>query len=243
VDFRRSDGRVAARKNLMDHQQTFHDATAAVLKGWVDESRQEDLHLDFKLLAQEDIGRDDRRNFAKALSAFANSDGGLIVWGIDCRKGPTGADVASSLLPIGNVRAVLSRLTSLTGDATSPVVPGVQHRIVYETTDTGYVLTWVPPSERGPHMAMLGEGRYFKRSGDRFYQLEHFDLEDMFGRRARPDLQVVVTPMSDGASSGMHGRSADLKAVVSLLNRGRGVAKFPFVRIQPGPPYRVSSTS
>lgn len=29
-------------------------------------------------------------------------------------------------------------------------------------------------------MAKLEEDRYYKRSGDSFYRMEHFDLEDMF---------------------------------------------------------------
>ena len=33
---------------------------------------------------------EERRNFAKAVSGFANSDGGLIVWGIDARPNSDG---------------------------------------------------------------------------------------------------------------------------------------------------------
>lgn len=33
---------------------------------------------------------------------------------------------------------------------------------------------------------------YYKRSEDGCYRLEHFDLEDMFGRRQRPLLELFV---------------------------------------------------
>jgi hypothetical protein len=46
----------------------------------------EDLHLDFKQLQRPFEHRDDKRNLAKALSGFANSDGGIIIWGIDARE-------------------------------------------------------------------------------------------------------------------------------------------------------------
>jgi hypothetical protein len=39
-------------------------------------------------------------------------------------------------------------------------------------------------------MAKLGEDRYYKRSGDRFYKIEHFDVADMFDRHRAPVLQV-----------------------------------------------------
>ena len=41
-------------------------------------------------------------------------------------------------------------------------------------------------------MAKAGEDRYYKRSGASFYRMEHFDLEDMFGRRLKPKLNTVV---------------------------------------------------
>jgi hypothetical protein len=41
-------------------------------------------------------------------------------------------------------------------------------------------------------MAKLGEDRYYKRSGDSFYKMEHFDLEDMFGRRQKPNLGLEI---------------------------------------------------
>jgi len=36
----------------------------------------------------------------------------------------------------------------------------------------------------------LGEDRYYKRGGDRFYKMEPFDVADMFGRRRAPVLHV-----------------------------------------------------
>jgi hypothetical protein len=41
-------------------------------------------------------------------------------------------------------------------------------------------------------MAKFGDDRYYKRSGDSFYRMEHFDLEDMFGRRQKPNLGFEI---------------------------------------------------
>jgi hypothetical protein len=52
-------------------------------------------------------------------------------------------------------------------------------------------------------MAKFGQDRYYKRSGDTFRRMEHFDLEDMFGRRPRPklELQIDTRPAPDGNPS------------------------------------------
>jgi hypothetical protein len=60
------------------------------------DAREEDLHLDFILVNDPCLNKHDRRMFAKAVSGFANSDGGLIVGGIDARNNADGADCAQA---------------------------------------------------------------------------------------------------------------------------------------------------
>jgi hypothetical protein len=55
----------------------------------------EHLLLDFKTVNSASFNRDDRRSLACALSGFANSSGGLIVWGVDARS----PDIITDLPP------------------------------------------------------------------------------------------------------------------------------------------------
>ena len=126
------------------------------------------------------MSRNDRKNLAKAVSGFANSDGGIIVWGIDARRNANGIDCASGKSEIQNVDLLLIKLNEHTGQAVSPFPDGVMHKPIKTGSSSGFVITLVPASSRGPHMAKLEEDRYYKRSGDSFYRMEHFDLEDMF---------------------------------------------------------------
>lgn len=226
----------------MDLQELFLSLQASDLRDWIRDGKQEDLHLDFKrLTGAPDFSRDDKRNLATALSGFANSDGGLIVWGVDCRKGEDGIDCARAIVPIANVARVLGRLHSLTGEATVPRLVNVQHRAIFESGATaGVIVTVVHPSDVGPHMAKLGEDRYFKRSGESFYRMEHFDLSDMFGRRLVPNLRLVLTGGMAGVESIPGVRSASVQGTVRIENSGRGIAKFPFLRIRSNSPYGVA---
>ena len=75
----------------------------ALIDEWVKEAYREDLHLDFKRKTNPEHGHpddNDKKNLSKALSGFANSDGGLIVWGIDA---PSGASGERAKFPIGEV--------------------------------------------------------------------------------------------------------------------------------------------
>jgi hypothetical protein len=190
------------------------------IEGYVALKQEEHLHLDFKTVKDAELtNRDDRRNVARCLSGFANSNGGIVIWGIDARKNSDGIDGASAIIELQRTAVLVSRLNSLSGDATSPIIDGVRHRpILNPKSGGGVVATLVPENDGGPYMALLGEQRYYKRSGDSFYAMEHFDLEDMFGRRQKPALEIIIVPSAVENEIEEHS--------IFVKNNGRAVARY-----------------
>jgi hypothetical protein len=79
-------------------------------------------------------------------------------------------------------------------------------------------------------MAKGGVGKYYKRSGDSFYPMEHFDIEDMFGRRKKPQLTMVApTVQRTGIANLPGGITYSLEVTLGIENKGRGPAKSPFL--------------
>lgn len=209
----------------MDLAATFDGLTLAKVEDFISQNQEEHLNLDFKTINNSDLSHsDDKKNLAKSLSGFANSSGGIIVWGIDARKNSDGVDCASARKEIDRLALFVSRLNELTGNATSPIVDGVRHKAIPIGGDRGFALTLVPGSDSGPHMAKFSEDRYYKRSGDSFYRMEHFDIEDMFGRRAKPELVMEIKARR------CHGDEQVF--VLSLMNSGRGTAKAPYLKLK-----------
>jgi hypothetical protein len=176
--------------------ETFDQLDWATIESYVELKQEEHLHLDFTTLKNAELTiRDDKLNIARCISGFANSSGGIIVWGIDARKNSDGIDCATKVVELRKPAVLVSRLNTLSGEATSPIIDGIRHKpIVNYKSGGGVVATFVPETDGGPFMALLGEQRYYKRSGDSFYQMEHFDLEDMFGRRQKPNLEMIIQP-------------------------------------------------
>lgn len=164
---------------------------------------QEGLRLDFKAPAvgkpgaaftpQGQLTKDGRSSLAKALSAFSNSAGGVLVIGVECRKNADGVDCACDLEPLPNWRTALSAVSSAVGDLLQPKNDGI--RIDGFASDgnqsLGYIVVDVPRSERRPHRSEAADlKQYFKRSGSGSYAMEHFDIEDAFRRTAVPELKL-----------------------------------------------------
>src|SRR5258707_6908417 len=154
----------------MSLAQQFESLDKTELSEYVSTGRAEDLTLEFKTVNRSGLDRDDRKNLAIAISGFANSGGGLLVWGIVGRVNDDNIDCATAFQEIDNLPLFISKLNEFTGAATNPSVDGVRHKDIPAGASRGYAVTLVPESDSGPHMAKLGGDRYYKRSGASFYK-------------------------------------------------------------------------
>lgn len=96
---------------MLDNARVIFDSILAggyesIRKFYMDEPQEENLFIDFKSKAnptEPGAEKGDREKFSKAISGFANSCGGVIVWGIDCRsQGKDLPDIACGEAPISN---------------------------------------------------------------------------------------------------------------------------------------------
>ena len=203
----------------------FDALTVQRIEEYIARRQEEHLSLDFKRLTSPDLGKPDRDNFARCLSGFANAVGGIVVWGVTTGRLTGRADVAAGRAEIEDLALAVGRLNEFTGILVSPSVDGVRHKKLETSTNQGFAATLIPISDTGPHMALAGVHGYYKRNGDRFVPMEHFEIADMFGRRRRPALQVTFT-LAPGRKTDAFG---EVKIDLWLENLGRGSAFAPYV--------------
>lgn len=214
-------------------EQLYLSIDEALLDRFITEQQEEHLHLDFKA-ARDTSLKDNKTNLAIALSGFANADGGVIIWGVDARRNSQGVDCACGKLPVNSLADLLSHLNEFTGQAVNPIVDGVVHRGVKIGPDEGFAVTLVPASDAGPHMAKFGEDRYYKRVGSRFAKMEHYEVADMFGRRARPALELRCDVIH------ISGSRPSFYFALTLANKGRGSARAPMIDMETVPGYSIT---
>lgn len=213
----------------MNLAELFESIDREKLEEFVREGKEENLHLDFKTTKGSEFkSDDDKSSLAVALSGFANSDGGIIVWGVDCRKNENQVDCAQDFKFVENVSLFLTKLNDLTGDAVRPLVDGVLHKAIKIDSQRGCVVSLIPASDLAPHRAEFRSHLYYKRSGSSFYMMEHFDLADMFGRRIKPALSVEIE---------IHSHDHPHYSVIKFFirNVGRSVAKYYGANIEVSP--------
>lgn len=177
--------------NIKDY---FESICLDDIKDFVEKQTTEDLYLEFKTANYPTETKFDNRNFSKCLSGFSNSLGGILIWGIGASKNKDGIDAANALKPIIGLIKFENHLKKIEGKSVVPLIEGVQYKRIEEedNSNNGYLVVYIPQSEKAPHMAQFADKHYYKRSGESFYACEHFDIMDMLNRKISPKLEVEI---------------------------------------------------
>jgi hypothetical protein len=208
----------------------------------------EELYLDFK--RSTDLGGGsklhdtDRANFAKAISGFGNSEGGVIVWGVDASKDLDGADVARAKVPLRNATRFASWLQGLVSGCTLPPHQEVHTVPLSNHNGEGFAASLIKRSNHAPHQSVV-DYKYYLRAGSSFYPATHSFIAGMFGRRPQPRLihnfgiyAASRTPSLKGADGEEIGHGISLALEILISNKSPAIAKDVFVSaklVAPGP--------
>ena len=157
----------------------------------------EDLFLDFKQAVSTgkngtSLHKDDRKNLAKGISGFGNSEGGVIVWGVECSRDCDIGDVAKAKVKVKNVHRFLSWLENAISGCTIPSHNRVRNHIIsVDKNGDGFVATYSPKSELAPLMTTMGNNIYI-RSGSNNVPAPYSVIAGMFGKRPQPNVELII---------------------------------------------------
>jgi|CXWL01.1.fsa_nt_gi hypothetical protein len=160
----------------------------SVIDALIHDRVSEELFLDFKRSSDAGAGnslsQNDRNNLSKAISGFGNSEGGVIVWGVECKDRADIGDVPEKKLPVELPTRFVSRLEGAVSGCTVPPHPGVRHIAIPSSSDAqkGFVATLIPSSHLAPHQTVVSS-QYYMRAGSNFLPVPHAVLQGLFGRR------------------------------------------------------------
>src|ERR1700730_5417427 len=163
--------------------------TEADLQALVDDKVQEDLHLDYKRSAA--LAKTDpcRTELSKDVSAFANSDGGLIIYGIAEGKDNYPAEIDEG------IDAIVLNREWLEQTVTSYIQPKIDELRIYQISlpskgqnRIAYVISVPQAKTRAPHQAR--DKKYYRRYNFQSVPMEDYEIRDMFHRSSTPDLYM-----------------------------------------------------
>jgi len=170
-----------------------------------------------------------KETWSKALSGFANNQGGVLIWGIEAKK-IEGVDAAHELKLVDKPTALTTRLMELHHVATDPPIPGVEVIPISSNKHgkRGFVVCFVPESHFAPHRAEHCANKpFFIRVGDDFVPAGVSMLRRLF----YPHSTAILVPVVHASmTKGDNGRY-NFNIQVEIQNRGTASAEQAFVQV------------
>ncbi len=197
-----------------------------MLKGFLDRGIEEGLTLDYKQIQA--VENPDK--IATSVTAFANSEGGLILLGVEevkekDEKGRT-VRIRPGSITWGPKSLTREKLEAQLIARVHPWVQGLRIFPVRSEAEEVVFLVDVPQSPRPPHQAP--DKKYYIRYNFQNLPIDHHQVAGLFLRRLRPDLRPLLEIME------IRKGGEEILLRIGLTNVGGTIAKWPmfFAEIQ-----------
>lgn len=191
------------------------------LKEFVDRAVEENVNLDYKNIKK----IENPNGLAIAVSAMANSEGGLIVLGVEERRETDDNGKSIRMLP-GNITwgeksYTREKLESLLVARVRPWIDGLRIYPIRNSSEDLVFLIDIPQSPSPPHQAP--DNKYYLRYNFQNLPMEHYQVAALFYKRLRPNILPRLTIKK-------YSRTGDLVELsFELVNNGGAMAKYPLM--------------
>jgi hypothetical protein len=158
------------------------------LETLVQQGECEGLYLECKAPAAPQFTRDLKAELAVSISGFANSGGGVIIWGMrTTRNGEL--DVLTQATPIGAVKFFRQQVEDVLPRLAYPNPTGVELRTIQaeEGSSRGAVVAMIPGTEGDPVQSLI-DRKFWLRTGSSFSEMPYEVVKRMFLGATGPDL-------------------------------------------------------
>ncbi|MCX6155040.1 MAG: ATP-binding protein [Candidatus Kapabacteria bacterium] len=185
---------------------------------------EENLHLDYK--AAEALSRSDgkRKEISKDVSAMANSDGGVIIYGIRETNNKELRYIPEKIDPVNRNEFSKEWLEQIISSHIQPKIPNLQITpISISDSDVVYVVK-IP---KGDTAFMAGDKRYYKRYNFESVPMDDYEVKDIMNRATHPKIFLEFV-ISEGKETDLFSNSNETKRILYVYcrNSGKVYAKF-----------------
>lgn len=142
------------------------------------------------------LNRDLKAKLGKAISGFANSEGGLVLWGVETdNHSHSGLDLMTQITPIPNIERFVRGIQNAIPTLTTPGITSFDNRVLKKKKhdSKGIAVTLIPKTSWGPVRTNTDEQFYF-RSGDQFVTAPYELIKRLFVLSEVPAVRLLFQP-------------------------------------------------
>jgi len=184
--------------------------------------------------AYPNLDEKDKSNFAKNLSGFANTSGGVLIFGLKTTKNSEGFDVVTEEQPIKGLDLFEAALREQEPHIVERAIPGIEYKRIYtdKKNTEGILLVYIPESINPPYRS-LKDKHFYLRAGGSCHPMDLPQIESLVVKNIKPELEIdffiftntnILAPTQDS--------KIEFDMVFQIKNIGRAMGKNIFVRLE-----------
>ena len=189
---------------------------------------EENLNLDYK--AADALGKSDgkKAEISKDISAFANSAGGTIIYGIDEFNDSTKKHLPEKINPVDRTTFTKEWLEQVINSNISPKIKGIKiFPITIGKTENNNVVYVVEiPQSDTAHQAK--DKRYYRRYNFESVAMDDYEVKDIINRTNKTDIKISFENYHGKKWFRKYAESNNVKITASIwaYNNGNKVAQY-----------------
>ena len=192
--------------------------TEAELNQMIANQTEEDLHLDYKGAGSLATTDGKKKEIAKDISAFANSDGGFVIYGIKEFDDLPRRHLPERLDPVDRTAISKEWLEQVINSNIQPKIEGLTiHPIPLASNATHVAYVVNIPKSNTAHQA--SDKKYYRRYNFESVAMEDYEIKDIINRLSSPDLHLVLPQQQTTFALDV------LKFPIVLFNKSKRLAK------------------
>lgn len=164
------------------------------IKEYIENGVEENLHLDYK--SAESLGKSEgkKKEISKDVSAFANSAGGLIIYGVSEYNDRERSHLPEKSNPVNRKEFSKEWLEQVINSNISPRIKDIKITPIQneEMKDNEVIYVVEIPQSYTAHQAK--DKRYYKRYNFESIAMEDYEIKDIINRSNKADIKITFEP-------------------------------------------------